>query len=97
MTPRTQLPNDRPNGLGRPGADASPGLAPTQPLALTAREGEVAAMIARGLSNRRIADALAVSERTVEWHVGNVLRKLRLESRVQIAVWTIDERGEVAR
>ena len=42
---------------------------------LTRREAEVAAMVRRGLTNREIADVLVVSERTVETHVSNVLRK----------------------
>jgi len=54
---------------------------------LTAREREVVALIARGLSNRQIADALVVSSRTVEWHVSNVLGRLALESRAQLALW----------
>jgi DNA-binding CsgD family transcriptional regulator len=56
---------------------------------LTAREREVAAEIARGKSNREIAAELVVSERTVEYHVGNVLGKLGLSSRSQVAVWAV--------
>ena len=68
---------------GRP----SPGPVEARPASLTARQGEVARLIARGLSNRRIAAALALSGRTVEWHVANVLKNLGLESRVQLAIW----------
>ena len=42
---------------------------------LTPREAEIAALVRQGLTNREIADALVVSERTVETHVSNVLRK----------------------
>jgi two-component system nitrate/nitrite response regulator NarL len=77
------------------GADAGPSAVATRPAALTARQGEIARLIGRGLSNRRIAAALARSERTVEWHVANILEKLRLESRVQVAVWAV-ERGLTA-
>jgi DNA-binding CsgD family transcriptional regulator len=54
---------------------------------LTAREREVVALVARGLSNREIAAALSIGERTVETHVGNVLAKLEFGSRAQIAAW----------
>jgi ATP/maltotriose-dependent transcriptional regulator MalT len=52
---------------------------------LTARERDVAALVARGLSNREIAGALSIGERTVETHVGNILGKLAVTSRAQIA------------
>lgn len=54
---------------------------------LTAREHEVAALVAEGKTNRQIADALVVSERTAEVHVSNILRKLGFASRTQVAVW----------
>jgi DNA-binding NarL/FixJ family response regulator len=56
---------------------------------LTEREREVAALIAQGKSNCEIAERLTVTERTVETHVRNILTKLDLTSRTQIAVWTI--------
>jgi DNA-binding CsgD family transcriptional regulator len=54
---------------------------------LTAREREVAAYVAAGRSNREIAGLLFVSERTVEAHVANILRKLGVPSRSGIAAW----------
>jgi DNA-binding CsgD family transcriptional regulator len=54
---------------------------------LTAREGEVAALIARGLSNREIAEALVISESTAEVHVKRILSKLQFKSRSQVATW----------
>ena len=54
-------------------------------LALTRREREVAELIARGLTNRRIAEELFVSERTVDHHVSNILKKFKLSSREQVA------------
>jgi len=54
---------------------------------LTARELEVARLVAHGKSNRAIAETLIVSERTAESHVTNILLKLNLTSRVQIAAW----------
>jgi predicted ATPase/DNA-binding NarL/FixJ family response regulator len=59
---------------------------------LTAREYEVAALIAQGKTSREIADLLVVSERTAEGHVSNILGKLGLTSRAQIAAWVV-ERG----
>jgi DNA-binding CsgD family transcriptional regulator len=58
--------------------------------ALTARERDVAALVARGLSNRDIGHALYIGERTVETHVGNILAKLGYTSRAQIAAWVIE-------
>jgi DNA-binding CsgD family transcriptional regulator/tetratricopeptide (TPR) repeat protein len=59
---------------------------------LTAREREVASLIAQGQSNREIATALIISERTVESHVTNILSKLGFTSRAHITVWAM-ERG----
>jgi predicted ATPase/DNA-binding SARP family transcriptional activator/DNA-binding CsgD family transcriptional regulator len=54
-------------------------------LALTRREREVAKLVAQGLTNRQIAEALFVSERTIDHHVSNILKKLSLSSREQVA------------
>ena len=56
---------------------------------LTAREWEVARLVAHGCSNRQIACELIVSERTVDTHVSHILRKLGLVSRAQIAAWVV--------
>jgi ATP/maltotriose-dependent transcriptional regulator MalT len=56
---------------------------------LTAREREVAALVAQGSSNREIAEFLVVSERTVGAHISNILSKLEFASRTQIAMWAI--------
>jgi non-specific serine/threonine protein kinase len=57
---------------------------------LTSREREVVALLARGASNREIASALVIGERTVEMHVGHILAKLGLTSRTQVAVWAVE-------
>jgi DNA-binding CsgD family transcriptional regulator len=62
---------------------------------LTDREWDVAQLVARGCSNRDIAAALFVGERTVETHVGNILRKLAVPSRAGVAAWV--ERQNAAR
>jgi predicted ATPase/DNA-binding SARP family transcriptional activator/DNA-binding CsgD family transcriptional regulator len=56
-----------------------------EPPLLTRREKEVATLIARGLTSRQIAARLVLSERTVDNHVANILKKLSLHSREQIA------------
>jgi DNA-binding CsgD family transcriptional regulator len=61
---------------------------PAQPT-LTPREREVAILLARGCSNRAIAEALVVGRRTAEMHVSNQLAKLELSSRSQVAVWAV--------
>ncbi len=62
----------------------------SSPGALTRREREVAALVAKGLTNRRISRDLSISERTVATHVGRILKKLGLRSRAQIATWTTE-------
>jgi predicted ATPase/DNA-binding CsgD family transcriptional regulator/Tfp pilus assembly protein PilF len=63
----------------------------TDPLSpLSAREREVAALLAQGLSNRDIAERLVVSERTAENHVQHVLNRLGLRSRAQVAAWAVE-------
>ncbi|HEY8044761.1 MAG TPA: LuxR C-terminal-related transcriptional regulator [Streptosporangiaceae bacterium] len=69
-----------------PGAATPPGGA-AMPSTLTPREREIAALIARGLSNRAIADELVISQATVARHVANMLTKLGFSSRAQIAAW----------
>jgi non-specific serine/threonine protein kinase len=63
---------------------------------LTPRERQVAALFAQGKSNREIAAALVLSERTITTHVANVLSKLGFSSRTQIAAWAV-EKGLVNR
>lgn len=64
------------------------GTAPFPPLAtLTPREREVLRLLAQGADNRQIAEALVVSENTVKTHIHNILEKLGLQSRSQLAAY----------
>ena len=67
-----------------PLAIAQPRAAPVF-AALTAREREVAALVARGYANAEIAAALVLSEATVKDHVHNILRKTGLKKRAAVA------------
>ncbi|MBV2262746.1 MAG: response regulator transcription factor [Thauera sp.] len=91
---------------GTPGRQANGGLAPASappprgtPVAaaeaaeldrLSPREREILRFIARGQSNKEIARALELAESTVKIHVQNMLRKLNLSSRVQAAVFAVE-------
>lgn len=67
-------------------------VAPQQTAAaLTPREREILVLVAQGKSNRDIADALVISERTARTHVSHVLTKLGLTSRTQAALWAVRE------
>jgi predicted ATPase/DNA-binding CsgD family transcriptional regulator len=57
---------------------------------LSPREREVAGLVAHGLTNREIAAELVIAERTADTHVSNVLGKLGLKTRSQIAVWVAE-------
>jgi predicted ATPase/DNA-binding CsgD family transcriptional regulator len=56
---------------------------------LTAREREVASLVAQGKSNLEIAHSLTLTERTVESHISNILAKLHFTNRSQIAAWAV--------
>ena len=61
---------------------------PEQPVErLTGREQAVLTLVARGMTNRQIADMLSISEKTVSVHVSNMLSKLGLASRTQAALY----------
>ena len=56
---------------------------------LTAREREVATLIAAGLTSRAIAEQIHISERTVDAHADHIRTKLGLRSRAEIAAWVV--------
>jgi DNA-binding CsgD family transcriptional regulator len=93
LVARRALPMARTLGM-TPWIDRLAGLAalPDKVDPLTAREREVASLIAEGLSNRAIADRLVISERTAQNHVQHILTKLGFTNRAQIAAWAIRTR-----
>jgi predicted ATPase/DNA-binding CsgD family transcriptional regulator len=66
-----------------------------QELRLTSREQQVAELIAKGLSNKLIAETLVISPRTVGSHVAHILTKLDFSSRAQIATW-VTQRSQMS-
>ncbi|MGP4027097.1 LuxR C-terminal-related transcriptional regulator [Actinomadura sp. 3N407] len=84
-------------GLGEavPAAAASQDADSSSPL--TPRETEIALLVAQGASNKKIAAALVISQRTVEGHIEHIMNKLGFNSRAQIAAWVRDkEHGDGA-
>lgn len=63
--------------------------APDNPQALTSRETDVLRLLAKGCSNKEIAQALKIGEKTVHSHVSNILAKLGVPSRTQAALYAI--------
>ena len=59
------------------------------PFGLTARELEVLRLVAAGRTNREIAAALFVTQRTAATHVTHILAKLGVESRIEAAAWAV--------
>ncbi|MFF5337485.1 response regulator [Streptomyces sp. NPDC013181] len=70
-------------------AQDDPGTGTGRGSTLTEREREVLGLIADGRSNREIARALVLSEKTVKTHVSNILMKLDLSDRTQAALWAV--------
>jgi predicted ATPase/DNA-binding NarL/FixJ family response regulator len=68
---------------------------PALPGILTARERQVVALVARGSTNREIAEELFISPATAARHVANVLAKLGFTKRTQIAAWAADRQLDV--
>jgi non-specific serine/threonine protein kinase len=61
---------------------------------LSPRQGEVVRLITQGLSNKKIAEALFISERTADTHVEHIMRKLGVHSRAQVAAWDMERRAK---
>ncbi|WP_042269952.1 response regulator [Paraburkholderia heleia] len=74
-------------------ATGTTGAARASAETLTARERDIVRELARGASNKEIARALDLAESTVKIHVRNILRKLGLTSRVQVAIYAMGHDG----
>jgi NarL family two-component system response regulator LiaR len=70
---------------------ARPAERPPTPEPLTAREVAVLRLVARGLSNGQIGEQLTISEPTVRTHMSNILGKLHLATRIQVALYALRE------
>jgi DNA-binding NarL/FixJ family response regulator len=71
------------------GALATPRLASDVDVPLTKRESEVLKQLAKGSTNKQIADELEISYETVKEHVQHILRKIGVTDRTQAAVWSV--------
>jgi NarL family two-component system response regulator LiaR len=72
-----------------PAKSTKPTTLPIELQELTEREREVLDLIARGLTNREIAEKMVISEKTVKTHVSNLLDKLDLADRTRAAIWAL--------
>lgn len=81
-------------GRAVPAADQPRPVAPLPgATSLSAREQEVLALVAEGLTNRQIAERLVISPVTARNHVSRILTKLDLENRTQAAAWAVGRAG----
>ena len=91
-TPRRRRPVDARPGRHRPGARAAAHRAarPTRALEqLTDQEQRILELIGEGMTNRQIAEAMFLAEKTVKNYVSSMLAKLGLESRTQAAIFSL--------
>jgi DNA-binding NarL/FixJ family response regulator len=76
-------------GASGSGSASSSGSASNGEGELTAREREVAVLLAEGLSNAELARRLYISPKTAAVHVSNILMKLGMSSRAEVAAWAV--------
>jgi predicted ATPase/DNA-binding CsgD family transcriptional regulator len=81
---------DEPTSPSTPSERATPAAPVRQSGPLTRRERQVAALVARGLTDRQIAESLVIAEGTVGVHLNNIFTKLDLHARAQVAVWAAE-------
>jgi predicted ATPase/DNA-binding CsgD family transcriptional regulator len=74
--------------LGEPAPETAAASSGTATSPLGKREAQVAQLVADGLGNKQIATRLLISEHTVDTHIRNIMNKLGVNSRAQIAAWT---------
>jgi DNA-binding CsgD family transcriptional regulator len=79
-------------GASHSALPAEPAAGP--PATLTARQLQVAALVASGLTNRQIAGRLGIEERSAEGHVERIRKRLGVRSRAQIATWWASAHGD---
>jgi DNA-binding NarL/FixJ family response regulator len=82
--------------LGEPADPETTAHDPSSQSPLSAREAEIASLVAEGLDNKQVASRLFVSERTVDSHIRHILTKLGGSSRAQIATWVTARDNEAA-
>jgi DNA-binding CsgD family transcriptional regulator len=80
---------DRLDVLGWSLGAGLPPLRRAVPTGLTARQAEVAALVAEGLTNRQLAERLGITERSAESHLERIRLRLGFSSRAQLAVWYV--------
>jgi len=68
--------------------ESSAETAPSRPL-LTRREHDVTALVARGLTNRQVAEELLVTPRTIETHLEHIFAKLGVQTRTELVAWAV--------
>jgi DNA-binding NarL/FixJ family response regulator len=79
--------------VDRPAAPVQEQIPAGEPVVeLTPRENEIAALVARGFTNRQVSTELSISERTAANHVAKILKKLGLSSRTQIGALALEDR-----
>ena len=77
---------------GRPAGNEESALKVPESVELTPTELKVVQFVARGMSNRDVADHMGVSQRTIESHVSNMLGKTGLNNRTELARWAIESK-----
>ena len=80
--------------LGAPQPEVPGDASERRPAGLTARQLQVAALVAGGLTNRQIAGRLGIAERSAEGHVERIRQRLGVRSRAQIAAWWASAHGD---